>query len=257
MLFDWPSSATFGRVIPKSRIYEQVRAGASLRRQFVKEVERITWACKLAPETVNLPATKEVPEIQVLHLTSRVPDLPESVLRAIDRAIPFPVIFELHCEGRARTLAAPKRPYQADASRWTVGEYYRGSWVAEDAPRIPVPVVLNLGALYEHILTTLIRAHVGSLQTQLTDHEPNGAFAGHGDGAKESPLPLEEMLALAERIRGARREVEKLQRKLAQTRQFNRRVELNARLRTARQHLQQLLARMQGNDRRGETHDEA
>jgi len=246
MLFDWPSSATFGRVIPKSRIYEQVQAGAALRRQFVDMVERITWACKLAPETVNLPATKEVPEIQVLHLTSRVPDLPETVLRTIDRAIPFPVIFELHCEGRARTLAAPKRPHQADASRWTVGEYYRGSWVAEDAPRIPLPVALNLGALYEHTLTTLIRAHVGNAQTQLADHEPDEGVAEHADGAGETPLPLEEMLALAEQIRAGTREVERLQRKLAQTRQFNRRVELNAQLRTARQHLQQLLARMQG-----------
>ena len=38
---------------------------------FVAQVEQIVWQYKLAPETINLPATPGVPEIQVFGIGSR------------------------------------------------------------------------------------------------------------------------------------------------------------------------------------------
>lgn len=62
-LYDWPRAAAFGRVIPKNKIYEHAGANSGLKDLFVREVDQIVWSHKLAPETVNLAATKQVAEI--------------------------------------------------------------------------------------------------------------------------------------------------------------------------------------------------
>ncbi|PWE27654.1 hypothetical protein C4N9_16625 [Pararhodobacter marinus] len=101
-LYDWPRAAAFGRVIPKTKIYEHAGANTGLKDLFVREVDQIVWSHKLAPETVNLAATKQVAEIQVFRITARTATLDRDVLRAIDKAIPFPLIFEVAHGGRVR-----------------------------------------------------------------------------------------------------------------------------------------------------------
>ncbi len=81
------------------------------------QVDQITWKYKLAPETMNLAATKAVGEIQVFGISLRNGKLDEEVLRAIDRAIPFPLIFELSWSGKRKAVAAFKRSSDADATK--------------------------------------------------------------------------------------------------------------------------------------------
>ena len=57
VLFDYPKNAAFGRVLPKSKIYEHGSPSAAVRQLFVRQVEQIVWQHKLAPETVNLKAS--------------------------------------------------------------------------------------------------------------------------------------------------------------------------------------------------------
>ena len=58
MLFDWPSKATFGRIVSKNAIYEHIHVKTSLKELFVSQVERIAWDYKLAPETINISASR-------------------------------------------------------------------------------------------------------------------------------------------------------------------------------------------------------
>ena len=44
---------------------------AAVREKFVAEVQRITWAYKLAENTINLPGTSAVPEIQVFQIDAK------------------------------------------------------------------------------------------------------------------------------------------------------------------------------------------
>ena len=64
-LFSYPKSAELKRVVPKSRIYAHAGSTVALKDRFVREVDQITWAYKLAPETINLPVTKSVTEVQI------------------------------------------------------------------------------------------------------------------------------------------------------------------------------------------------
>lgn len=238
ILYDWPRAAAFGRVIPKNKIYEHAGANTALKDLFVRDVEQIIWAYKLAPETVNLAATERVAEVQVLRITARTKDLDPRVLRAIDKAIPFPVIFEIVHDGRIKLAAAYKRPSEADATHWVVGEHFESEWLPEDTPRPPLPVALDMGVLYEQLLAPLVAGQTSSLL----------AAAGVSSDAAEplaastvaSSMPLEVRLQQAEMIRKQLREIERIRAKLAREKQFNKRVAINAELRTAIQELERL-----------------
>lgn len=218
--FEYPKSAAFGRVVPKNKIYEHVGANTALKDLFVREVDQINWRFKLAPETINLNATASVPEIQVFSISLKTGKLDEAVLRAIDKAIPFPLVFELTWRGKRKAMAAYKRPSQADSTKWVISEYFATDWVPEDAARTPLPVALNLGALYERMLTALM---------------PDEPAAPLQDGAD-----IQTRVERIEAIRAKKREVERIKARLAREKQYNKRVAINAELRTTNQELAEL-----------------
>ena len=215
-LFDYPKAAAFGRVVPKTRIYEHAGANTALKDLFVTQVDQIVWKFKLAPETINLAATRAVSEIQVFGVSLRTNKLDDEVLRAIDRAIPFPLIFELTRSNKRKAVAAFKRPSEADAAKWVVSEYFATDWAPDDASRQPLPVALNLGGLYGAILTAMMPV------------------------AKAADEDIQTRVARMEAIRAKTREVDRIKTRLAREKQFNKRVAINAELRAARQELERL-----------------
>lgn len=236
MLYDWPKASILRRAIPKNKIYEHAGANTALKELFVHEVEQVLWAHKLAPETINMTASKSASEIQVFRVTQKTSLLSSEVLRAIDKVIPFLIIFELVYNDRIKLIAAYKRPNQSDSSRWVVGDYYASEWIADDNVRVPLPVALNLGVLYEQVLTSLVSQQVerltASIKAQLTPSDKPEASI--------SPVSLAEIIAHAEAIKMQMREVDKAQSRLEHERQFNKRVTINAELRAAKQKLEQL-----------------
>ena len=216
VFFDYPKAAAFGRVVPKTRIYEHAGASTALKDLFVTQVDQIVWKFKLAPETINLAATRTVSEIQVFGISLRANKLDEEALRAIDRAIPFPLIFELTWSGKRKAVTAFKRPSEADAAKWVVSEYFATDWTPDDAPRRPLPVALNLGGLYDAILTAMMPA------------------------SKAAGEDIQTRVARMEAIRAKTREVDRIKARLAREKQFNKRVAINAELRVAKQELDRL-----------------
>ncbi|MDE0032283.1 MAG: DUF4391 domain-containing protein [Deltaproteobacteria bacterium] len=214
--FRYPKSAAFGRVVPKAKIYERAGANTALRGLFVREVDQIVWRFKLAPETTNLSATKAVTEVHIFGLSLKTGKLDEAVLRAIDKAIPFPLIFELTWRRKRKAVAAFKRPSAANSTKWVISEYFVTGWVPEDAPREPLPVALDLGALYDRMLTAIMPA------------------AGHG--SEDIQTRVERIDA----IRAKTREVERITVRLNREKQFNKRVAINAEKRSAKQELERL-----------------
>ena len=216
----YPSQAAFGRTLPKSKLYAHSRAGTRLKTLFVQQVEQIVWQFKLAPETINLPARPAVPEIQVFGIQLKTPELSFDVLRAIDQAVQFPIVFELAHAGRTQVVACYKRtvgrPNDSDASRWVLSDYFTSGWLADNAQRSAMPVALHLGSLYEQLLRALLPQPARPRET-LAEHVARlGALA-----AKQ-------------------READKTAARLERERQFNRKVAINADLRRLQGELEAL-----------------
>lgn len=156
-LFDYPKQAEFGRIVAKNKIYDRVKPSRKIQDAFVSQVGKIIWQYKLAPKTTNLSETSRVKEIEVFEVVSKTDSLDTNILRCIDKAIAHPIIFHLTYADKIKVIATYKRPSEADASKWVIGdEYFETDWLPENSERQKLPVVLNLSGLYEHILRELI-----------------------------------------------------------------------------------------------------
>lgn len=212
----YPKQATFGRTLPKNKIYEHSGATAGVRELFVRQVEQIVWQYKLAPETINLPAKPGVPEVQVFAIQLKTQELNLDVLRCIDGAVQFPIIFELSFDGRTQVVAAYKRPSESDASRWVLSDYFATEWLPSDIQRTIMPLALDLGSLYEQLLQRLIPLPFRQQE------------------------PLVDLVTRVEQVAAKQREVEKITGNLAKEKQFNRKVEINTKLRKLKTELEGL-----------------
>ncbi len=215
-LFSYPPQAAFGRTLPKNKLYEKSEANTRLKDLFVAQVDQIVWQYKLAPETINLPARPGVPEVQVFSIHLKTPELHHDVLRCIDGAVQFPIVFELNYEGRTQMVACHKRLSEADARQWVCSDYFASAWQPATAPRQALPVVLDLAALYENLVRTLIPM---------------------------PPRPKEKLGDLVLRLgklSALQRDIQKTQAQLAKEKQFNRKVGINAQLRKLNTELEEL-----------------
>lgn len=215
-MFDYPKQAEFNRTVPKAKIYGFANPPRGVRNRFVSQVAEIVWKYKLSPETTNLAARPGIEEIQIFSVTLKTGELAEDVLRTMDRAIPSPIFFDLIWDGRVKCTAAYKRPGAADASKPVVDVYFESEWQPEDAARPPLPVALDLAGLYEQMLRKLL---------------PIQARAGE---------PIDSQVERARLIRVKETECRRLEARIQQELQFNRKVEVNGELRRCQAELDQL-----------------
>ena len=216
LLYKWPVAAKFGSRVPKEKFYQYSNVTTAVREKFVSEVQRITWAYKLAESTINLPGSTSVPEIQVFHIDTKTGDVADQVLSAIDKAIQYPIIFEIARatagERQIRMVAAHK---QLGSGASKLSAYYSTGWLPADVERQSLPTAIGLPTLYAAILVPLTPVTV---------------------------RPGEEMSAVADRVKEIdklEREIVTLERKIRTEKQLNRKVELRRTLKTKQSQLEQ------------------
>ena len=209
LLYRWPPAAKFGRVIPKTKFYEQGTVSSKVRQKFVAEVQRITWEFKLADETVHLRGDETVPEIQVFGVDAKEDDVSDDVLAAIDKAVVSPIIFEItrarERDVETRMVACHKQP---GGTRPKLSAYFSTKWVPGDRERSPLPPALDLPSLHRGLLIPILPVSLRS-----------------GESLAES----------TERVGQARkleREITKIERRIENEPQFNRKVALRRELKT-------------------------
>ncbi|WP_213575676.1 DUF4391 domain-containing protein [Rhodococcus sp. USK13] len=216
LLYRWPAAAKFGSRVPKEKFYEHGTVPTTVREKFVAEVQRITWAYKLAENTINLSGSIAVPEIQVFQLEAKGNDVSEPVLTAIDKAIPFPIIFEIsRGAGDSRSVRMVAVHKQLGAGAPKLGAYYSTGWQSADAERQTLPASITLSALYTALLTPLTPVEL---------------------------RPGEDMSEVAARLQTVRtleREIASLERKIRTEPQLNRKIELRRALKTKQSELEQ------------------
>lgn len=218
LLYRWPPAARFGRVVPKTKFYEHAKVSAAARERFVSEIQRITWAYKLADTTVHLRGTAAVPEIQVFEIDAKGDDLDDATLATIDKAVQSPIIFELHrsVDGAAETSMVAAYKEVGERTPKLAG-YLRTLWQPASVERVPLPPALDLPGLYSAILAPLL---------------PVVPRPGE---------PLPDVTKRVERKAKLEREIAALDRRLRNEPQFNRRVELRRQVNASKDELAALI----------------
>lgn len=217
-VIQFPPQALVDRNIPKNKIYEQGSTSAAVKRKFIEQIEHIRWTYKLAPESINLPAKGFVQEIQVfeLKLKDNIESIDEAILKTLDKAIHHPIMHCVHKAEKCCYAMAYKRPHESDASKWLVEDYFYSPWIKANKQAANLPTALNLQSLYQNLLRLLMP-------------EPQSA--------KET---LAQQITRLQQLTQLQKQIQQLEHTLHKEKQFNRKVEINAQLRTLKQQLKTL-----------------
>ncbi len=213
-MFDFPPSTLVNRVIPKTRILENARPSTRLKGLLTQQIQQIRWHAKLSPETIRIPATPLVPEIQVFHLALKGSEVHPDLLALLDKTIPQPMLWVIETtDHNLAHSAAYKRPSEADASQWVIGARFTSGFTSPPSSHPQIPVALDLSRLYRAILQPLL---------PLTARD-----------AEALPTLIER----CDHYRSHRRKITQLTAKVNREKQFNRRVELNQQLNNLKQNI--------------------
>ena len=210
-----PKSTEFNKRIPKQKFYENLNVTPAMKRIFIDQIKVIYWRNKIASTTMNLAAGEAVTEIEVFEIRLATPQLDVSVLKQIDKEIPYYILFLLEYEGRYQAWTAYKESAASGNSAFKVGTYYHTDWLPEQ--ELPLKVDgLSTDAVYENY----VRQIAGDvLQT-------------------DSAETLKESVERDARRQKLQRQIAALQVKIRKEKQFNKQVELKAKLKALKELLQ-------------------
>ena len=214
-----PKTTEFNKHIPKQKFYENINVTPALRRIFVEQIKVVYWRNKIAPSTINLEAGNDVTEIEVFEVKlNRVP-LDVSVLRQIDKEIPYHIIFLLEFEGKYQAWTAYKEKAGSGSSAFKVDTYYHTDWLLEDVLVLKLDG-LNMDSVYENYVRQIAgdALHVASSETE----------------------SLKESVERSKQIQLLQKQVVTLQKKIRKEKQLNRQIELNAELKCLRKEISEL-----------------
>ena len=198
-----PRSTEVNRRVAKEKIYANTTMTTQLRDIIKNQIESIFWRNKLSDTTVGLAPGEDVKEIQVFEISLRQRGLDKRVLTAINKAIPYKILFVLTFENVAQTWI--------EAS----GTFYNSDWFRIDGCTLKLDG-LNLDTVYGN----------------LARHIAGGRLDSEGDIAEAV-----EKDKIRQKIE---REIAGLEKKILREKQFNRQVELNSELRRLRTELEGL-----------------
>ena len=213
-----PQSTYINKRIPKQKFYEKLSVTPTLKRIFIDQIKVIYWRNKIAATTMNLATGDAVTEIEVFEVRLAAPQLDVSVLKQIDKEIPYHILFLLEYEGKYQAWTAYKESAASGSNAFKVGTYYHTEWMLEQ--ELPLKVDgLNTDAVYENFVRQIA-----------------------GDVLKsENTETLKESVERDERRQELQKQITALQAKVRKEKQLNKQVQLNAELKRLKKELDETL----------------
>ena len=163
-MLDLPTSTALNKRIPKQKFYEHSDISPALKKTFSEQVKSIHWRNKIAPDVLSLAAGKEVEELEVFELRLNDGQVDEAVLRLIDRAIPYHILFVLVWEDRMRLAVAYKETPDAKSTGVRVERYYYTDWMAAGEIILRLEG-LSMDAVYENLVRRIAGKALGDGRT--------------------------------------------------------------------------------------------
>ncbi|WP_282073957.1 DUF4391 domain-containing protein [Polaribacter atrinae] len=197
--FNLPQKAFVNKFIPKSKFFEKAKVNSKIQQEFTDAIVRITWAYKLAENTINISGTDSMEELQIFNMQLKQKEIPKNVLKVIDKAIPSAILYTFEFENNFAYGITTKENAEQ--------RYFFSDWNKE----------LNFdftGNTIEHIYQKIIKLFI---QDKAGITIKNESF--------ETILEKERQLANLER------EIASLQNKIRTEKQFNKQVAYNKILR--------------------------
>ncbi len=193
-MIKFPEYAKVGRIVAKEKFYSGI--DTTTKSLFQSEILRITWEYKLAPNTINLPA-KRWPEIEVFRITLKNSEVPEKVLKAIDSAIPYPILFLIEKGTLEKAVISYKEQSQKDENFAKVDTYFSTGWNDPKLNEIKIDG-LDIDAVFSNFVRQIAGDKLTSLKK--TDEEAQKSIKDDVEALKEREKIQKQINALTRKI---------------------------------------------------------
>jgi hypothetical protein len=213
-LFILPPSTRVSRVIPKNAFDSYV--SNRQKRLFTDLVSKIVWTHKISPETVNLES-KSISEIQLFRIELKTDQEFKPVLELIDKAIPYQIIFAVTFGEQALISTSVKHAHPVKPEQSVIDWTLKSDWFMASTNPYSIQLKKSIDAVYEDFCNQL---------SGLTNGQPQS---------------VEKIIALQRQVSDLEKEIAQLKSKIANSKQFNVKVELNMKLKSAQEALKELM----------------
>jgi len=205
MKFNLPSQAYLHRFIAKNKFIDKLPLNTKIKKEFTDQIQKITWEYKLSPGTVGIASTEKVEEIQIFEIQLKEKVVPKNVIKIIDKAIPYPILYVFTYEGHTAYGINLK---DSDNQR-----YYFSNWDQKKEFNF-------FGISLEHVYQGLITSFIN---------------------IRQEGVDFANMVQTDKQIDDLEKEIKILQNKVKNEKQFNKKVELNGILLEKKKKIESLL----------------
>ena len=211
--FNLPLSTKVGRVVPKNAFDEYTNT--KQKKLFIDCIQRITWTHKLSSDTVNLDA-KDIQEIQVFKIELKQKSDILKIAEIINKSIPYHIVFWVEYNREAYISTASKHPHPTNDDVAVIDWTFTSDWFNKDDNSYAFNLKESLDAVFK------------DLCVQLT-------------GRKDlSNLSLSKILKNQKEEDRMIKTRNKLKSEILKCKQFNKKVELNLRLKSIEDELEKI-----------------
>jgi len=215
--FKLPHDAIVNKFIAKTKFYERAALSSKIQNEFTRKIQKITWKYKLAEKTVGISQTDRVTEIQIFQIELKERAIPKNILKVIDAAIPYPILYQfVYKDDMAFGVALKGMTGKESAA---ARNYYFSEW--NQCPDFDFTGI-DLEKVYQKIIKAFVH----------TEAKSRGDFAAIIDADNQ--------------IKNLEKEIVTLSGKIKKEKQFNRKVEMNKSLLAKRSQLKMIKGDIQG-----------
>ena len=130
-MLSFPSKAQVNIKVPKKSFYENLTVNTANKRIFIDQISAIYWRYKLTADTLGVAPSETIDEIEIfeIELTTKIFD--SSILRLIDKGIPYHTIFILTYNDESQLWIAYKEKTSGDTL--SVSSYYHTDFAPSES----------------------------------------------------------------------------------------------------------------------------
>ncbi|UOE37468.1 DUF4391 domain-containing protein [Chryseobacterium oryzae] len=211
-MFDLPKSTVVKKVIPKNAF--DAYTNSKQKKIISEKILRITWANKLSQDTINLTG-KDIQEIQIFEIDLKEKLYIKDLLLIIDKAIPYQIIFQVKFNNEFYISTSAKHSHPTNDDNAVVDYTFSTDWNDENELYPYIELKNNLDWVYKKFCEQI-----------------NDLF--------QETNSLDELIFLNREHDLITRKIAQLKTSIANCQQFNRKVELNLKLKQLEKKLLEL-----------------
>ena len=217
-MINLPSSTFVGKVVPKEKFYSKCAVNTATKNLFVKYAEQIVWQNKLTAQTLAAEKGLLVNEIDFFEVKMKSFECPRKLFEFIDQNLHHHNVFVLTYDDKAKLFVNFKEKEKDE----TFLDAFETLWkpIAEPAFNLSGS---NMDEIYESIIRSADSSNAVASLSSLSLLK--------GD-AKQSKTSLKDYIVQSKQNAKIQAQIEKLEKKLANEKQFNRQVEIRAEIKS-------------------------